>query len=393
MQGLAILASMPQVPAGAAQAAGGASDAVALEDVGFASLLAAQIKAGMVSVDGDLTVEDSLDAARLDLKADDSVVSIAVDPMLSGLGFVPLLPPQAGGTQQLSPEQDVSGAVISDVAGNTVLQASSVAPELVASGLQQTIATEELVLPLGRMPVDRKGDVAGPVVEGAVDRELDPSLPAMNASGREKVAEFAVGGKVLPLDAENKGVDSRVVLPVGADMPRQPDSVAGSLSAAMTPVQSASLSEFKAVAVQTVQVPVGAAGWGEALGQKVVWMAGQQQQVAELHLNPPNLGPMEVRLTVSNDQVSALFVSAQPAVREAIEAAMPRLREMFADSGMMLGNAMVSSDSLPRQQNTQQDGYSPKSGFSLAPDPSTAGVTSGSLPLRDDGRGMVDFFA
>jgi flagellar hook-length control protein FliK len=85
-------------------------------------------------------------------------------------------------------------------------------------------------------------------------------------------------------------------------------------------------------------------------------MANQSHQVAELHLNPPNLGPIEVRLTISNDQASAVFVSHQSVVREAIETALPRLREMLADNGIMLGNVTVGSESFSQQQAPDQRG-------------------------------------
>ena len=100
---------------------------------------------------------------------------------------------------------------------------------------------------------------------------------------------------------------------------------------------------------------VGSAEWGGAVGEKMVWMANQSHQVAELHLNPPNLGPLEVRLTINNDQASALFVSHHSAVREAIETALPRLREMLADNGIMLGNADGWLGILqPAQQASEQ---------------------------------------
>ncbi|MDD5241200.1 MAG: flagellar hook-length control protein FliK [Sulfuricella sp.] len=95
---------------------------------------------------------------------------------------------------------------------------------------------------------------------------------------------------------------------------------------------------------------VGSAEWGGAVGEKVLWMANQSHQVAELHLNPPNLGPLEVRLTINNDQASAMFVSSHAAVRESIEAALPRLREMLADNGITLGNTTVGSESFSQQQ-------------------------------------------
>jgi flagellar hook-length control protein FliK len=82
--------------------------------------------------------------------------------------------------------------------------------------------------------------------------------------------------------------------------------------------------------------------WGDEFGQKITWMATQNNQTAELHLNPPQLGPLDVSIKMNGDQATATFTSPHAAVREAIEQAMPKLREMLADSGIMLGNAMVS---------------------------------------------------
>jgi flagellar hook-length control protein FliK len=95
---------------------------------------------------------------------------------------------------------------------------------------------------------------------------------------------------------------------------------------------------------------VGTGSWDNALGQKVLWMVSQQHQLAELNLNPPDLGPLQVVLSVNNDQASAAFVSQNPEVRQALEAALPRLKEMMAESGINLGNATVS-DQGSRQQS------------------------------------------
>lgn len=85
------------------------------------------------------------------------------------------------------------------------------------------------------------------------------------------------------------------------------------------------------------------------MGQKVLWMVSQQQQVAELTLNPPDLGPLQVVLTINNDQASATFISQNADVRQALEAALPRLKEMMADSGLSLGNTAVSADTSQQQ--------------------------------------------
>src|SRR5690606_6787543 len=97
--------------------------------------------------------------------------------------------------------------------------------------------------------------------------------------------------------------------------------------------------------------PVGTPGWDQALGQRVVWMAGNGQHSASLILNPPELGPLQVVLNVADSQATASFFAAQPEVRQALEAAMPRLRDMLGAAGIELGQANVS-DSGQQQSGT-----------------------------------------
>lgn len=99
--------------------------------------------------------------------------------------------------------------------------------------------------------------------------------------------------------------------------------------------------------------PFGQAQWQTEFGDKLVWLAARQSQVAELSLNPPSLGSIEVRLHVSGGETGAQFFSANPVVRELLESALPRLRDMMADAGLALGNAMVSSE--PFSQHDPSD--------------------------------------
>lgn len=97
----------------------------------------------------------------------------------------------------------------------------------------------------------------------------------------------------------------------------------------------------------TISAPIASPAWPDEFSQKINWVCTQQNQSAELHLNPPDLGPMSVVLTVTDNQASAQFSSPHSAVRDAIENAMPKLRESLAENGIMLGNATVS-DQAPR---------------------------------------------
>ncbi|MGN4029480.1 flagellar hook-length control protein FliK, partial [Burkholderia gladioli] len=100
---------------------------------------------------------------------------------------------------------------------------------------------------------------------------------------------------------------------------------------------------------------VGSQEWGDAFSQKVVFLSNAHQQTAELSLNPPDLGPLQVVLRVADNHAHALFVSQHPQVREAVEAALPKLREAMESGGLSLGSANVSDGGGGfAQQNAQQ---------------------------------------
>lgn len=136
---------------------------------------------------------------------------------------------------------------------------------------------------------------------------------------------------------------------------------------------------------------VGTTAWNQALGEKIVWMAGAAQQTATLTLNPPNMGPLQVVINLSNDQATASFFSAQPEVRQALEAAFPRLREMMSEAGIELGQATVSSET---PQQNERDARQAQGIARLLPgsDDALGGLQTGQMPIRPS-RGLVDTFA
>ncbi|MDK2123790.1 flagellar hook-length control protein FliK [Chitinimonas sp. DQS-5] len=103
-----------------------------------------------------------------------------------------------------------------------------------------------------------------------------------------------------------------------------------------------------------VSEPVGAPGWGESVGQKVVMMVGQGQQDVEMQLNPPNLGPLEVKLSLNQGDATVTFLSAHAPVREALQSALPKLQEMLSESGIALVNVQVGSDNASQQQQAAE---------------------------------------
>ena len=63
---------------------------------------------------------------------------------------------------------------------------------------------------------------------------------------------------------------------------------------------------------------------------------------ADLQLNPPELGPLEVRISMVDDEARITFTASHPQVREALEMALPKLRDMLGSSGVQLLQVDVS---------------------------------------------------
>lgn len=143
----------------------------------------------------------------------------------------------------------------------------------------------------------------------------------------------------------------------------------------------------------TVATPLGHSAWPAEFSQKVSWISTQKNQVAELHLNPPDLGPINITLKISDNQATALFTSPHSAVRDAIENAMPKLRESLADNGIMLGQATVS-DQTPRDSSAHYMNQRANS-RTVTDDTATPESALASLPQMTtrQHKGMVDTFA
>lgn len=79
----------------------------------------------------------------------------------------------------------------------------------------------------------------------------------------------------------------------------------------------------------------------EAVARIVVHLAAGGTQRAELALNPPELGALDLRLDLDGTRVDLSVHAHTAAGRELFEQALPRLREMLAGAGLQLGQADI----------------------------------------------------
>ncbi len=110
----------------------------------------------------------------------------------------------------------------------------------------------------------------------------------------------------------------------------------------MLPENRSSVAANNKVEIPAMNQPVNSPGWNKELGEKVVWMFNKTIPSAEVRLNPQHLGPISIKLDVNHDQASIAFTAQNAVVKEALEQALPKLREMLNTQQLNLTEVTVT---------------------------------------------------
>ena len=265
--------------------------------------------------------------------------------------------PVTSGTAPVTARQPVGPAaqVVQPATSPMPSQPSNPAPSLVAQAVQEALSNQDAKLvrdaSMERLGVEMRNLIAASQRPAGFEQLLDRTPLNANQTQTNAVAPTLPGG--LAPDAV---ATARPVLPT-----------------------------------TTVETPFRQPGWDQALSERVLWAANQKMQSAEIKLNPPQLGPIEVRIQMHQDQAQVSFTSQHAAVREALEAALPRLREMFSASGFEL-DVNVSQHSFAQQRQTQGFGAGQQRAGSSAEEGMPVAVTQELGPLGALSLGGVDLF-
>ncbi|MDF0605019.1 flagellar hook-length control protein FliK [Neisseriaceae bacterium TC5R-5] len=264
--------------------------------------------------------------------------------------------------------------------GSNVAEASAAAGggDLFASllGLQMNMSTlGASFLPSADtnfLAPDKKADDAKPIQTGESvlpDSLLLAALPAaiqaqyqVSPDSLSKVVDTADSAKLLNLKPDVQsllGADNKPAHLLSQAQQDLPDS--SQLAVQFLPTQTQTMPQQE-VAINkplnlAVALPVNDPNWGKAMSEQVLGMVSLKNDKAQIQLNPPQMGPIEITLKMNgNEQAQVLFVAAVPATREALESNMHRLTSMLAASGIQLTDSQVSSGQSGQQQQAFQRG-------------------------------------
>jgi flagellar hook-length control protein FliK len=168
-------------------------------------------------------------------------------------------------------------------------------------------------------------------------RQPAPDKPGFNLSDLQNSGQTEKAGRI---DQQGLSLEGEKTLPrVGSDMV-VPNRVVDNKTD-----------------VPAMTKPLSHPEWSKDLGERIVWMNGRAIPSAEIRLNPPHMGPISVRVDVADDQATVVFTAQHSAVRETLEASIPKLREMMGSQHLNLVEASVFQGPASDQGRSQTQNF------------------------------------
>lgn len=291
-----------------------------------------------------------------------------------GQSFQQVLKSEMAGKPETAPSTEAS-ATTEEAVAETTIPADLATLLNLGAGAE---ATANFVALRGAVRVDADVTAERPASDAALVEAFDGATSGAQSSTRALPAQLAALedrpiGKVAPEDdpisfaaivgAIESESDDRKPIKLVSAAAVDGDSRVSRIAAAPNPDAAPATASVQnkaadvAVAKPAIALPLAAPGWNNALADNVTVLVQGRQPSAELQINPPNLGPVEIKVSVQGDQATVSFFSAHAPVREAIQAAVPRLTEALADAGIGLGNVFVGTDARSNdRQSPEREG-------------------------------------
>lgn len=192
---------------------------------------------------------------------------------------------------------------------------------------------------------------------------------------------------------EQKQLTQPIAAPLNSD-------ITNGLSATTLPNSGGIATQNPAVVTQLgVNTPLLNPGWAQAMSHQVLSFLRTNEtgtQIAQLRLDPPELGPLKISIAIKDGIASASFVSAHSAVRSVVEQALPLLASQLQESGISLGQTNVGSHDTGEasqffEHNTKKENGSQDKAPEQATNPLLGQV--GSEPVRKQRQGLLNTYA
>ncbi len=230
----------------------------------------------------------------------------------------------------------------------------------------------------------------GGVARGAGRSNGAPvSAPAVSAPGAAAAAKAAASAPAVDALADLGKADPRASGGSG-DSPLLDTSGNAAAGAAQLSVNTTAVADAAPTPTLKVAAGMDTPEFGQGLADRVSWMVGNNLNGAKLQVNPPQLGPIEVRIAVQGSHAQVWLTSHSAVTRDALEASSPKLRDMLGAQGFGQVSVDISQRSYQeRSSQPQPYDWTPSASRS----PAAAAVQSTASLLPRTGSGALDAYA
>jgi flagellar hook-length control protein FliK len=170
------------------------------------------------------------------------------------------------------------------------------------------------------------------------------------------------------------------------------DWLPAAASHSAAPAATAGAATASPVAAPQTPVDLRSPGWQEAFASRVQVLVDTKVGEARIKLNPPELGAIDVKISLVDDKTFVHLTTATAAARDELAQTLPRLRELFTVSGLELGGASVHNGHH-RQQGEHGRGAAHAATHSAAFAPWSADPDAGLVSAPRRALGRIDVFA
>lgn len=190
--------------------------------------------------------------------------------------------------------------------------------------------------------------------------DLNKLQPGLLNSDDLIAIQQALGGDVakekLMLDGVSLKAVSSLQTQVSSQAPVSSPTAIVSHAAMAQMVDPGLVSDIKTAGSNlTMSSALGTSGWdGEFLGRVSMLIKGGIQE-AKIQLSPPEMGRLEIKVSTDGDSAKIMFSVDNIAAKDAIEQAMPRLRELLEQGGLQLAHSEVADHSQSHQGQGEVD--------------------------------------
>ena len=269
---------------------------------------------------GDVSGIDSVDevAAQLGTEMKKTVLA-------SGVSLASVLDNRAKnnvpavGIQEVVEEKVFTKGILGESTGVNSVTSSS--------GVSNSVTPHSSLL-----PNDKSGSLFDTLLSGKSGTNNNALMPAENLL-TNTVQESLIGSQKIADDSIPTTLISKLGLP----------------DALMSPVNG------------RVQIPVnvtfGQPQWANAIADRTAMLASQNINFAELQLDPPELGPLTVKIHIQQDQATVNFVAHSSLIKDSLEQSSQRLKDMFNEQGLNLADVDVSERQSDSQDNAKNSDH------------------------------------